>query len=364
MLDNQKLVMDRYCEVYDLLEPWCDESFYVFAQHNLIPGALYLIGRQQYNQNKDAIRKLVEENVIQVILSNPAEGSDTLRSHCEYVHNNMDLVKSKRVRLIGGGDMDPEWPCLQYDSFLPKIHEFDENLEAITRSKEVFTRQNKPYKFLFLNGRHRPHRKFLIDHLSHILDQSIWTNLDSQSGPVKLLDPKYEVQNYIENLDNLNNGFVKYKLFQGQWGEIYINPEPYIDTYFSLVTETVFSYPYTFRTEKLWKPIAMGHPFIVAANIGYYRDLHNLGFKTFGHLIDESFDTIENSHQRLTRISQVVEDLCKQDLDQFLNECYTICQYNQEHHLELIKKIKQEFPQRFFEFIKGSSVFAQERQIK
>lgn len=355
MLGNRKLIMDRHCEVYDLLESWCDDNFYVFDQHDIVPGSLYLIGRQQYNQNKDLIRKLVEEKTIQVILSNPAEGSDTLRSHCEYVHKNVDLVQSGQILLIGGGNMDPSWRCLQYDSFMPKIHEFKENLDAVARSHEIFEKLNKPYKFLFLNGRHRPHRKYLLEKLNHLLDQSIWTNLDSLSGPIHLLDTHYEFDFYSNNLVGLNDGFVKYDLFKGDWGEIYIKPEPYIDTYFSLITETVFYYPYSFRTEKLWKPIVMGHPFIVAANQGYYRDLHNLGFKTFGHVIDESFDQIDNNHQRLERISEVVKDLCLQDLDQFQKQCYDVCKYNQAHHRELSEKIRKDFPARFFQFLRDNN---------
>jgi hypothetical protein len=61
------------------------------------------------------------------------------------------------------------------------------------------------------------------------------------------------------------------------------------------VSETVFTYPYSFRTEKIWKPIAIGHPWIAVSNFGYYRDMHELGFKSFGHLIDEKFDLIYNN---------------------------------------------------------------------
>ena len=103
------------------------------------------------------------------------------------------------------------------------------------------------------------------------------------------------------------SGFAKYKLFNNEWGEIYLNANPYLDTYFSLVTETVFDYPYSFRTEKIWKPIAIGHPWVAVANPGFYRDMHNLGFKTFGDLVDESFDLIDNSIDRLERIAVVVE---------------------------------------------------------
>jgi hypothetical protein len=125
----------------------------------------------------------------------------------------------------------------------------------------------------------------------------------------------------------------------------------YIDTYFSLITETVFEYPYSFRTEKIWKAIAMGHPWIVAANAGYYRDIQNLGFKTFGHLIDESFDQVEPHWARASRIVDVVEDLCKQDLASFLKECYTVCKYNQELLIEKRPQVRQAFPLRFFKFL-------------
>jgi ABC-type transporter MlaC component len=90
---------------------------------------------------------------------------------------------------------------------------------------------------------------------------------------------------------------------------------------------------------------------VVVGNRGFYRDLHNLGFQTFGHLIDESFDLVENNQDRIQRVAQVVENLCKQDLASFLKECYTTCKYNQQHLAEIKDPIKQEFPDRFFKFL-------------
>jgi hypothetical protein len=113
----------------------------------------------------------------------------------------------------------------------------------------------------------------------------------------------------------------------------------------------VFDYPYSFRTEKIWKPIAIAHPWIAVANRGFYRDMHHLGFKTFGHLLDETFDQIDNSADRLERIAMVVEDLCTQDLAQFANECYNVCKYNQQHLAELRIQVRKEFPDRFNQFI-------------
>ena len=352
MHDNRKLIVDVNCGVYKELEQYADANFYDFQKHDLVPGAVYLIGRLQFSTNTVLIRKLVNNNVIKVILSDPAEGSDTLRTHCA-MYGVQDLVQSGKILILGGGDMDSLYTCLQYDSFLPKILDYNENIAAIGRSPEIYIKPEKPFKFLFLNGRDRSHRKYLLDHFRNtgLLHESIWTCLDKKMGPVNLLESKYEYVDYQHANIITTDRFVKNQLFNDTWGEIYLNAEPYIDTYFSLVTETVFNYPYSFRTEKIWKPIAMGHPWIAVANCGYYRDMHNLGFQTFGHVIDESFDLIENNKYRLRRIVQVVTDLCQQDLAIFLKECYNVCKYNQQHLAEMRIKVRSEFPERFKQFI-------------
>jgi hypothetical protein len=380
MLGNRKLILDTFCEVYDLLKPWADEDFYDFGLHEIQPGAIYVIGRAQFNFNKQRIRELVESDTIKVMLCNPAEGSQTLASHCELVHNCADLVKQGKILLVGGGEMDESWPYLLYDSFLPKILDYEENAQALARSQEIYDKINKPYRFLFLNGRTRTHRKYLMERfrLSGLLDQSLWSWLDltvgyskdmrlihngvdliGQPHEIKLLPEQYEYVAYRDRINDLESDkqFVKYELFNNEWGEIYIQPEAYIDTHFSVVTETVFDYPYSFRTEKIWKPVAMAHPWIAVANQGYYRDMHNLGFRSFEHLIDESFDQIPNSQDRIARIAQVVEDLCRQDLAQFLKECYTICKYNQQHLAHMRLNVRQEFPDRFFEFLKQHNFY-------
>ena len=89
----------------------------------------------------------------------------------------------------------------------------------------------------------------------------------------------------------------------------------------------------------------------MASNAGFYRDLRNLGFQTFGHVIDESFDLIDNTQDRLNRIVKIVQDLCSQDLAEFLNECYTVCKYNQQHLREYREQLRRDFPQRFFDFL-------------
>jgi hypothetical protein len=180
-------------------------------------------------------------------------------------------------------------------------------------------------------------------------------NIMCTASELKRLPDQYEVPQYRDPLFGPivpGNTFLKQELFRREWGEIYLTPEPYVDTYFSLITETVCSESnYSFRTEKTAKPLAIGHPFIVAANYGFYKDLHRLGFKTFGHVIDESFDQIVNHQERMDRIVTIVTDLCQQDLASFLKECHTVCKYNQDHLAEVTVKVRKEFPERFAQFI-------------
>lgn len=347
-----KLILDTFCEVHDLLQPYADGEFWEFDQHTVVPGGVYVIGRQQFGKYKQQLVDLVNAGTIRLILSNPHEGSDTLRRHVN-MWGVTDLVKSKKILLIGGGDMDSQWPYLLYDSFLPKLGDYDENIAAASRCSEIYSKTDKPYKFLFLNGRYRPFRKQLLDHLAPVLDQAIWSNLDSSNGPVKLLDSKYEFDFYSNRVNTTGDqGYVKLDLFNGDWGEVYLKPDPYIDTYFSVVSETVFDYPHSFRTEKTWKPVVMGHPIVFHASQNFYRDFHNLGFRTWGHLLDESFDTIEDNHDRSLRISQVVKHLCRQDLSSFIVASQEVCKYNQEHYADMRLLVRKEFPDRFFQFLK------------
>jgi hypothetical protein len=389
MLGNHKLILDTHSEIYRELLPWADGEFWDLRQHDLVPGAIYVMCREQVNRYNYEIQELARSGQVTIILDNAAEGSETLVTWC-FVKGLINLIEEGRILLIGGGDMDPtKWPYMSYEYFLPKIYDFDENVESGSRIDEYFAMVDKPYKFLFLNGRMRSHRKYLLERFrtNGLLDHALWTNLDTDlrlittlpqqrwqnfndmtmiklrfehngtdrmEQPIGLhcLPKAYETPAFRNNIDHLPTaGTVKFNLFNNTWGDAVVDGSAYRDTYFSLVTETVFNYPYSFRTEKIWKPIAVGHPFIAVANRGFYRDLHRLGFRTFGHVVDQSFDSIDNSQDRIERIADVVEDLCQQDLASFYRECYNVCKYNQALYTEMRHQVPRELPNQFHQFI-------------
>lgn len=85
-------------------------------------------------------------------------------------------------------------------------------------------------------------------------------------------------------------------------------PDWYAQTCFSLVSES-FVKPELFISEKIFKPLAYHHPLIVYGTPGSLRYIQSLGFETFGHCIDESYDNETDAGARLDRILAVLEDL-------------------------------------------------------
>ena len=374
MLNGRNLVIDTLSEVYVPLKKYATHEFWNLSEHQLIPNSVYVMGRKQFIENTELVRQMANDPAYCVVFDNAAEGSWTLISQLQ-VLKMTELVLNKKIFLISGGDLPPEYPHIVYDHFLSCITDYKENLQAAQSINTIFDQTEKPYKFLFLNGRARPHRKYLYEKFKqkNLLSQSIWTMLDGRpsghrlfqlnEGPTNLMATPSEIKRlpaqyefdlfkdtHVDKIEPMRS-FIKTQMFNNLWGEIYLNPAPYVDTYFSLVTETVFEYPYSFRTEKIAKPLLIGHPWIAATSYGFYRDIRNLGFKTLDTIIDESFDLIDNHQDRMDRIIAVVEDLVQQDLQSFLSACREVCKYNQQHLLEVVPVWRSQIPTQLFNLI-------------
>jgi len=74
-----------------------------------------------------------------------------------------------------------------------------------------------------------------------------------------------------------------------------------------LVTETVATGRRHHLTEKTFKPIAMGMPFIIVGTQGSLRYLRSYGFKTFGDLWDESYDDEPDDSKRIEKIAHTLK---------------------------------------------------------
>ena len=75
-----------------------------------------------------------------------------------------------------------------------------------------------------------------------------------------------------------------------------------------LITETVATGRRHHLTEKTFKPIALGMPFVIVGTKGSLEYLRSYGFKTFGDFWDESYDQAQDD-VRIERIASLLRSL-------------------------------------------------------
>ena len=99
----------------------------------------------------------------------------------------------------------------------------------------------------------------------------------------------------------------------------------------------------------------MAHPFVVAANCGYLRDLRNAGFQTFDSVIDESYDQIDCPSTRIERIIETVRSISRGGAEHFWEATRDICKYNQQHLVEYNRQQRTLLPLQLEQYLNERS---------
>lgn len=110
--------------------------------------------------------------------------------------------------------------------------------------------------------------------------------------------------------------------------------EDYAKTKFEVVLETLFDDSKIQLTEKILRPIACGHPFILASTPGSLEYLKNYGFKTFDGIINEEYDNEQDPVKRLNLIIIEMKKITNWLSDEKIsnwNKINEITQYNKKH---------------------------------
>jgi hypothetical protein len=82
----------------------------------------------------------------------------------------------------------------------------------------------------------------------------------------------------------------------------------YQNSLMSFITETKFNEDVAFLTEKIFKPMAVGHPVIMLASAGTLKALRSLGFRTDWCGIDDSYNDIPDDGERFRATHKVLLD--------------------------------------------------------
>lgn len=117
--------------------------------------------------------------------------------------------------------------------------------------------------------------------------------------------------------------------------------------------EKVNIYDLKFISEKTWRVIATGHPFIIMGNKGILTYLKERGYHTFPELFDESYDGLEWSGEREMHIQHEILKLCSMEKSKLRDLCESVW-WKVEHNRKLFydeQSHKDYFLKDFYENI-------------
>ncbi len=110
-----------------------------------------------------------------------------------------------------------------------------------------------------------------------------------------------------------------------------IDPAIYNMTHYTAMIETTIHNDFAMFSEKEAKPIIAKRPFIIFGACGQLKAFRSLGFRTFESVIDESYDTIEDKHERWHKALDSMLQLTKMNHIKVYNELAEVLMHNKNH---------------------------------
>jgi hypothetical protein len=109
--------------------------------------------------------------------------------------------------------------------------------------------------------------------------------------------------------------------------------EHYTNSYCNIIFETLFDADGSggaFLTEKTFKPIKHGQPFVVAGCVNSLQLLRDLDYCVFDDIIDNTYDRIENNTARWSALCDSIARIKYSDLPEFRARCREGVLHNQQ----------------------------------
>ena len=106
----------------------------------------------------------------------------------------------------------------------------------------------------------------------------------------------------------------------------------FAQSYCSIILETHFDADGSrgaFLTEKTFKAIKNGHPFVIIGPQGSLSALRGLGYRTFDQDIDNTYDCVPNNTRRWQMALQAIKQIQNQDMQKWYASCWSDIQHNQ-----------------------------------
>lgn len=273
------------------------------------------------------IKELIKHRKLRIIITADKEGGPMWDSHFDCFKKTTDIMIAEgfppnSVLITHGNrkviEQYDQWLIeknqpvmfeLHYSCHFGKIF-YDDKLPEIPVALESIGNQDaKDYNSL--NRVYRHHRgahlyllarDTLLEH--GLVSANQIQPQDRLAAELANTDMIYDVETVLEEF------YPRY--VDGNWAEAnaanQYNVDIYKNSLLTVITETMFEKDVTFLSEKVFKPLAIGHPLLLISTPGSLRTLREMGFRTDWCEIDDSYDEIENPKRRM----QVVHELLRE----------------------------------------------------
>ena len=248
---------------------------------------------------------------------------DSLKEGWHVLYRSESWPKDKHYFILSAADWDIKDPDYQASvdyTLLYFPYFLFETVRSFTSIKHELFFANTAYNFQYpkqvnfcaISASTKPHRDYLVNELL------------PECNPKKYA-VKYAGENFgvdVEHLDivETTNGPDTFhyheqanKLFESTQGkELRVESSQHMPidilniSYYNIIVESNFDGSHFFPTEKIWKPLIAGIPFVCMATHNFLKRIRDLGFQTYDSMWDESYDAIKDSQQRL----EAIKNLC------------------------------------------------------
>lgn len=286
-------------------------------------------------------RKLIDNQRLQILF---------------YYHegDNPELIKHRLHDMCASNGLPTD--CYRFISSNSRSHELDqcfyfddhENFFRFINHDQiagpVSTQYDMNYIFTCLVRRPEDWRTIIMADLwrSGLLEQSKWS-FNTANQPMTLniervpfnLSLLPGIQEAIKQFESVTPKFCD-DLSEAQHNDhTVVNVELYTQSMCSIVFETHFEADNShgaFVTEKVWKCIKYGQPFVVAGTAGTLNMLRSAGYRVFDDVIDNSYDNIQDPTQRWLALKRTIEDIKRRsnDRDAWWRDCLHDLYHNQK----------------------------------
>lgn len=342
-LDSIRLLFDKnsneYCLTIDEYKNQ-QSGYYLIFYGTSVPmtehHGLGFLTQEIVEKCNQGMLKLLIVFVHETFDANGTSCGEWFRNFCMKL-NQIGLTKSHSVVVLTGTKLATDLNC-DHRCQLVYYPWFEAALQIQFKQKKKlpvvidFSKKHKHY--INLNFSTRPHRFLMVLYLMYRnvsqYGNISWKNPHGKNWKELLTSYGYDDRDFswIRQLDGYNYYGVSLLNFINAIGTLnsinldlvdgehttfsWISAENfYENSWIELVNETHYElYGNVFLTEKTFKPMAYGLPFILNSSRNSLAVVKELGYKTFPELFDETYDSMPGNMNKIANIGEQIATFC------------------------------------------------------